>query len=200
MNAGSDQLLSTLRSQQSPPRGTKVWTVGYAHSGASPTAGSWLLSLSPQQDSCLWTSPWGGTAVSFIYKGSKELVGTQFNPNPVPRNFSGCPVAEPLCSQCSSIPDQGTRSHIPQLKITHTTTKTRHSQINIKYINIFKTQQEDVQKNKQTSPKILCQCCVPALPSRFTFHRVAHVGCPSCKSVHTSFYLKPSSSFPLLLE
>ena len=78
----------------------------------------------------------GGGLLSLLYKGSKELVGIQFNPNPVPRNFSGGPVAELLRSQSSSIPGQGTRSHMPQLKITQATTKTRHSPINIKYINI----------------------------------------------------------------
>ena len=45
----------------------------------------------------------------------------------------GGPVAKILCSQCrgpGSIPGQGTRSHVPQLKILHATTKTWHSQIN----------------------------------------------------------------------
>ena len=35
------------------------------------------------------------------------------------RNFPGGPGAKPLCSQCrgpSSVPGQGTRSHIPQLR------------------------------------------------------------------------------------
>ena len=36
------------------------------------------------------------------------------------------------------IPGQGTRSHMPQLKILHATTKTQHSQINKYFLMNFK--------------------------------------------------------------
>ena len=45
----------------------------------------------------------------------------------------GSPVAKTLCSQCGGpglISCQGTRSHMPQLKILHAATKTQHSQVN----------------------------------------------------------------------
>ena len=48
-------------------------------------------------------------------------------------NFPGSSVAKTLCSPCrglSLIPGQGSRSHMPQLKIPHAETKTRCSQIN----------------------------------------------------------------------
>ena len=36
----------------------------------------------------------------------------------------------PNAGGLNSIPGQGTRSHMPQIKIPHATTKTQHSQIN----------------------------------------------------------------------
>ena len=48
--------------------------------------------------------------------------------------YPGGPVAKTPCFQCrgwGSIPGQGTRSHVTQLKITHVLTKTWCSQINI---------------------------------------------------------------------
>ena len=42
-------------------------------------------------------------------------------------DFPGDPVAK---IPCYSIPGQGTRSHLTQLKITHAITKTQHRQIN----------------------------------------------------------------------
>ena len=48
-------------------------------------------------------------------------------------DFPSGPMAKTLHSQCSrlgSIPGQGTRSHMLQLKILHSTTKTRSSQMN----------------------------------------------------------------------
>ena len=58
----------------------------------------------------------------------------EVNINKAPRDFPGGPVAKTtLCSQCrdmGSTPGQGTRFHMPQLKLPHTTTKMGHSQIN----------------------------------------------------------------------
>ena len=48
-------------------------------------------------------------------------------------DFPGGPVVKTLSSQCrgqSSMPGEGTRSHMPQLKISCAATKTQHSQIN----------------------------------------------------------------------
>ena len=44
----------------------------------------------------------------------------------------------PNAGGLGSIPGQGTRSHVPQLKTLHATTKTQHSQIN-KSIYILKS-------------------------------------------------------------
>ena len=57
-------------------------------------------------------------------------------------DFPGGPVAKTRCSQCKepgSIPGQGTRSHMLQLKILNAATKPKYNQIN-KYIclNVFK--------------------------------------------------------------
>ena len=53
------------------------------------------------------------------------------------RDLPGGPVAETLCFQCrglgSTNSGQGTRSHMPQLKIPSAKIKTQHNQI----INIF---------------------------------------------------------------
>ena len=49
-------------------------------------------------------------------------------------DFPGGPLVKTLSSQCrgqGSVPGEGTRSHMPQLKISCATTKTQHSQINI---------------------------------------------------------------------
>ena len=49
------------------------------------------------------------------------------------RDFLGGPVAKALCSQYRGqglIPGQGTRCHMPQLKMPCASTKTQRSQIN----------------------------------------------------------------------
>ena len=50
----------------------------------------------------------------------------------IPWDLPGAPVAETPHSQCKGpgLSPQGTRSHMPQLKIPHAATKTRGSQIN----------------------------------------------------------------------
>ena len=50
----------------------------------------------------------------------------------IPWDLPGAPVAETPRSQCKGpgLSPQGTRSHMPQLKIPHAATKTRGSQIN----------------------------------------------------------------------
>ena len=57
---------------------------------------------------------------------------------------TGGPVAKtctPNAEGLGSLPGQGTRSHTPQVKILHATTKTRCSQTN-KQIDIFKRKKE----------------------------------------------------------
>ena len=169
--------------------------MSYAHSGVTPTAGSWLLSLSLQQDSCLWTVTLGEDCCLFYTKDQRNWLAfssIQILCQGTSLVVQWLSLCAPNAGGLASIPGQGTRSHITQLKITHAT-------INNKYINILKTQHKDILKKQtkkpQNSVSVLCLTFQVHLP-----HTVARVGYPSCKSIHTTFYLKSSSSSPLPLE
>ena len=64
-------------------------------------------------------------------------------------DFPGGPVAETPCCRCresGSIPGEGARSHMLQLKILHITAKTQCSQIN-KYILSKKKKKNQITRN-----------------------------------------------------
>ena len=102
-------------------------------------------------------------------------------------DFPGGPVVKTLSSPCrgqGSVPGEGTRSHMPQLKISCATTKTKHSQIN----TFFK-------KKKRTA----CLCPLPqthpyaSTPSILVFDFPGWLLPGCCPGVHV--YPQPQPLF-----
>ena len=84
----------------------------------------WVILAWPQQVVKRGKEP---VTLTLFFACEKELLKTYL------QDFLGGSVAKTLHSQCrrESIPGQGTRSHMPELKIAHAVTNTWRSQISV---------------------------------------------------------------------